>query len=230
MSKRKMKGTFEERCGIVERCLRNELSVTEAGRKIGVTNQTIERWINLYENGGPSALLPTNKNTHYPKELKQASVLDYLNGSGSLVAIARKYGLRHTTQLKNWLKVYNTHRDFKTTSGSSAMSKSRNTTQEERLEIVLYCLANEKNYGATALKYQIPYQNVYQWVARYEEQGEAGLEDRRGRRKGTMPSRTPEEELQDELARLKRENYRLQMELDVTKKFQELERRDHWRK
>ena len=41
-----------------------------------------------------------------------------------------------------------------------------------------------------------------------------------------MPSRTPEELLQDELARLKRENQRLKMELDVTKKFQELERRN----
>jgi len=56
--------------------------------------------------------------------------------------------------------------------------------------------------------------------------GKQGLEDRRGRRKGTMPSRTPEELLQDELARLKRENQRLKMELDVTKKFQELERRN----
>jgi transposase len=81
-----------------------------------------------------------------------------------------------------------------------------------------------------AIKYQVSYQNVYQWVKRYEELGEAGLEDRRGRRKGTLPSRTPEELLQDELARLKRENQRLQMELDVTKKFQELERRNRWRK
>jgi transposase len=145
---------------------------------------------------------------------------------GSMIEIGKKYGLRSKTQLQNWLKVYNTHKDFKSTSGGSTMSKGRMTTIDERLKIVLDCLENGKDYGAMAIKYQVSYQNVYQWVKRYAELGEAGLEDRRGRRKGTMPSRTPEELLQDELARLKRENQRLKMELDVTKKFQELERRN----
>ena len=38
-----------------------------------------------------------------------------------------------------------------------------------------------------------------------------GLEDRRGRRVGSLPSRTPEEELRDKIAELKRKNLDLQM-------------------
>ena len=54
----------------------------------------------------------------------------------------------------------------------------------------------------------------------------AGLEDRRGRRIGSKPSRTPEEELRDRIAELERKNKDLQMENDLLKKVRELERRD----
>ncbi|WP_143596840.1 helix-turn-helix domain-containing protein, partial [Trichococcus palustris] len=121
MSKRQMKYSVEERCRIVERCLNNEISISEAARELTVSKSTIQRWITLYETGGPSALLPAKKNNHYSKELKLAAVTDYLNGLGSLIEIAKKYGLRNKKQLQNWLKVYNTHKDFKTKSGGSTM-------------------------------------------------------------------------------------------------------------
>ena len=40
------------------------------------------------------------------------------------------------------------------------MKKVRTTTLDERLKIVTECLANDKNYGAMALKYQCSYQQV----------------------------------------------------------------------
>ena len=49
------------------------------------------------------------------------------------------------------------------------------------------------NSGAMALKYDCSYQQVRNWVIRYEKMGQAGLEDRRGRRIASLPSRTPEE-------------------------------------
>ena len=73
------------------------------------------------------------------------------------------------------------------------MRKARQTTSKERFEIVRDCLANDKNYGAMALKYNCSYQQVRSWVMRYEKMGSAGLEDRRGKRAGTQPARTPEE-------------------------------------
>jgi hypothetical protein len=58
--------------------------------------------------------------------------------------------------------------------------------------------------------------------------GSAGLEDRRGRRAGTQPSRTPEEALRDRIAQLEREKRDLQMENDLLKKVRELERGNHY--
>ena len=56
----------------------------------------------------------------------------------------------------------------------------------------------------------------------------AGLEDRRGRRAGTQPARTPEEELRDKIAELERRNRDLQMENDLLKKVRELEMKDRY--
>jgi transposase-like protein len=110
------------------------------------------------------------------------------------------------------------------------MTKSRKTTQKERVKIVKECLENGKDYGAMALKYNVSYQQVYTWVKKYSELGEAGLEDRRGQRAAQQEPRTKEEELQAEIARLKHELYMTKMERDLLKKVKELERRDRWDK
>ena len=108
------------------------------------------------------------------------------------------------------------------------MRKARQTTPEERLEIVQDCLANDKNYGEMAVKHNCSYQQVRNWVMRYEKMGSAGLEDRRGRRAGTQPSRTPEEEMRNKIAELERKNRDLQMENDLLKKVRELEMKDRY--
>ena len=108
------------------------------------------------------------------------------------------------------------------------MRKARQTTMEERLAIVQECIVNDKNYGAMALKYNCSYQQVRNWVKRYEEMGSAGLEDRRGRRAGSQLARTPEEELRDRIAELERKNLSLQMENDLLKKVRELEMKDRY--
>ena len=87
----------------------------------------------------------------------------------------------------------NEGKELKELTGGSAMKKARKTTLEERICIVKDCLDHDRNYGAMALKYDCSYQQVRNWVERYEKMGSAGLEDWRGRRIGSKPSRTPEE-------------------------------------
>ena len=41
------------------------------------------------------------------------------------------------------------------------MNKGRKTTQEERAEIVAFCIENNKNYTLTVEKYNISYQQIY---------------------------------------------------------------------
>ena len=216
---------------LVERYLSGEINETEAARLAGSGSWgTFNRWIIIYKNDGPIGLLNQKHNRNYSVELKYAAIKSYLCGDGSLREITEKYKLRSETQLRNWIKEYNTHGEIRSheSGGGSYMRKSRQTTPEERLEIVQDCLANDKNYGAMALKYNCSYQQVRNWVLRYEKMGSAGLEDRRGRRAGSQPARTPEEELRDKIAELERKNRELQMENDLLKKVRELEMKDRY--
>ncbi|MDQ0161113.1 helix-turn-helix domain-containing protein [Aeribacillus alveayuensis] len=63
------------------------------------------------------------------------------------------------------------------------MTKGRKTTWNERIQIVLDCLGNGKDYKKTAETYEVSYQQVYQWVKKYENGGEEALKDKRGRKK-----------------------------------------------
>nr|WP_279591716.1 helix-turn-helix domain-containing protein [Paenibacillus sp. F411] len=76
------------------------------------------------------------------------------------------------------------------------MTKGRSTTWQERIEIVLYCLANQHDYHKTAEQHKVSYQQVYQWVKKFEDGGEDALKDRRGKKK------TPEELTEADLQRL----------------------------
>ena len=216
---------------LVERYLSGELCRAEAARLAGVDPKgTFVRWVCIYKNEGPSGLLTQKHNRNYSTEFINAAVNAYLSGEGSLRQIAEKFGLRTEMQLQRWVKAYNNHGEIKsrTSGGGSYMRKARQTTPEERLEIVQDCLANNKNYGAMALKYNCSYQQVRNWVQRFEKMGSSGLEDRRGKRAGTQPARTHEEELRDKIAELERKNRDLQMENDLLKKVRELEMKDRY--
>lgn len=106
------------------------------------------------------------------------------------------------------------------------MKQGRETTFEERIQIVRECIASGKNYGEMALKHHVSYQQVRKWTLRFEELGEAGLEDRRGRRKKDQTPRTELEQAQIEIKQLKYRLHLAEMECDLLKKLEEIERRD----
>lgn len=169
----------------------------------------------------------SRKNKSYPAELKYQAVGDYLSGKGSHREICRKYGIRSTYTLRKWIKLYNGHKELKCYTGGSRMTKGRETTYEERIALVRECIENGYNYTDIAEKHKVGYQQIYTWVQKYKKNGEEGLKDRRGRRKKDYKPRTEEEKLKLEVATLKRQLYLSQMEIDVLKKLQELERGNH---
>ena len=63
------------------------------------------------------------------------------------------------------------------------MAKGRKTILEERIEIVGYCISNNKDYRKTIEQYSVSYTQIYGWVRSCEEHGPDGLIDRRGKRK-----------------------------------------------
>ena len=228
----KEKLSAETKVKIVKRYLSGEVSISGAATEAGVDWGTIRRWVVQYEAEGTEAFLPSRRNHTYSPDLKQQAVQEYLSGKGSLAEISKKYELRSKTQLRSWLKVYNTRGDFNSrkSSGGSYMKQGRDTTQEERVQIVKDCLAGGKNYGEMALKYKVSYQQVRTWTLRFEEMGEAGLEDRRGKRKKDQAPRTELEKAQIEIEQLKHKLYLVEMERDLLKKLDEIERRDAFRK
>ena len=230
---RQAKLSPEEKVGIVRRCLKGEQGVCEAGRAAGVSHKTILRWIARYETEGADGFLPQERNRKYSTKTKLQAVLDYLSDKGSLQDICKKYKIRSTRQLSDWIKVYNAHGDFnsiKFSGGGSYMKHGREATYEERIQIAKECYASGKNYGEMAIKYNVSYQQVRNWTLRYEELGEAGLEDRRGKRKKNQEPRTELEKAQIEIERLRHELHKAEMERDLLKKLDEVMRRDAYRK
>lgn len=164
------------------------------------------------------------RNKRYSKELKQEAVQAYIRGEGSYEVLRKRFGLLSTKQLRNWVKWYNGHKEFKERRRAGTeiyMTKGRKTTQEERAEIVAFCIEHGKDYPLTIQTYGVSYQQIYAWVRKYEERGIDGLKDGRGRTK-------PVEEM-SETERLRMENKILkaqlkdaEMENKLLKKLREL--------
>ena len=225
----KYKITAEEKIKLVHAYLSGKITQRYAGEAAGVSHATIQVWIKRYEAEGADAFYPSGKNRVYSPETKTQAVIDYLSGRGSQSEICRKYKIRSKYQLQTWIRVYNAHGDLssrKHSGGGSYMSKTRNTRLEERLQIVQECLASDKNYGEMAKKYKVSYQQVRTWTLRYLELGKSGLEDRRGKRKKDQTPRTDLEKAQIETEKLKHQLYMAEMERDLLKKLNELERED----
>ncbi|MEG1687559.1 MAG: helix-turn-helix domain-containing protein [Angelakisella sp.] len=165
------------------------------------------------------------RNKKYSKELKIKAVEEFLAGNGSQLGICRKYEISSHTQLQEWIKVYNGHKELKESHGSGTeiyMTKGRKTTQQERAEIVAFCIEHGKDYPQTIEKYGVSYQQIYWWVRKYEEKGVDGLADRRGRTK-PIEEMTENEKLRAENRILQARNYDLEMENAFIKKLKELE-------
>ena len=225
------KVTAEERIEAAKACAEGRTRQAEAARRLGLHKSTVEEWVKRYKANGVLAFKEQEHNSVYTEELKGGAVREYLEGKGSLKEISAKYGIRGTVQLRDWIKVYNSGRDYsRKMSGGSRMKQGRETTQEERIAIAKDCLENGGNYGETAIKYKVSYQQVYTWVKKFKELGEAGLEDRRGQRISAQEPRSELEQAKIEIAELKHKLYMAEMERDLLKKLDELERRDAFRK
>ena len=166
----------------------------------------------------------THKNKKYSVELKMQAVQSYQNGEGSLREICRKYGISDKHVLQDWIMWYNGHREYKERSsakGEIYMTKGRKTTQEERAEIVAFCIEHNYDYGLTVETYNVSYQQVYAWVRKYEEGGVDKLRDNRGRTK-QVEEMTEVEKLKTEMKILEAKNRQLEIENEFIKKLQEL--------
>lgn len=218
--------SYEERIDAVEKYLRHEDSLNHQAKQLKVSYKAIKRWVVMYQSFGPEGLMETSRNNHYSSELKESAVMDYLADAGSYSEICKKYRIKSTRQLSNWISKYNGHEKLKSsgTGGTAIMTKGRKTTYEERLGIVKYCIEHQNNYAETANKFLVSYQQVYSWTIKYETDGVDALLDNRGKRK-VVNKMSEIEKLKAQNKLLEAKNKRQQMEIDFLKKLEEIERR-----
>ncbi|MGN4123480.1 IS3 family transposase [Lysinibacillus sphaericus] len=203
----------EEKLEILKFYHTGQFTLNEVAELYKVHRDTIKDWQNDYRYFGEEGLERLNQQNRYAKELKLAAVRDYLSGEFSLREVVRKYRLSSRSVLRNWIKKYTSHSELKDSGKgmSQTMTKGRKTTVQERIEIAQVCIANDKNYQVTAEQSAVSYQQVYQWVKKFEKYGELGLHDRRGRTKLEEELST-EDKFRLEIQRMERENERLRAE------------------
>ena len=221
----RIKVSPEEKIKLVKEYLSGELSPSVFEYRYGAKRQLLRDWVLVYKTRGEEGLTPASKNLKYSAELKICAVKDYLDGNGSMRDICTKYNVSHTKILRRWIRCYNSRGDFKqpNTGGAIYMAKGRKTTLDERIEIVSQCIASNKDYGKTIEQYGVSYQQIYDWVRKYEQDGADSLVDRRGKRKDEA-SMSELEKLRAQLKLKEAENLRLQMENELLKKLEVLER------
>ena len=165
MSKKQI--TDVEKIEIIEGYIRGEIGFGQIRNRYGVPKSTLRHWIDRYRIFGADGLLRRKCNHSYSAEVKMHAVEEYLSGKGSYQDICTKYKIHSDKQLRDWIKVYNSHRELRPSKGRGSdiyMTKGRNTTYEERLEIVSYCIEHGNDYGAAIEIYKVSYQQIYSWV------------------------------------------------------------------
>ena len=202
-------------------------SISWLARRHGVSNDTLSNWVRKYKEAGVEGLEESRRWMKYSKELNEKAVSDYLDGLGSLKDLTKKYGISDPRVLRSWIKSYTSGKELKATSrGMSRMKQGRKTTFDERVEIVNFTLAHEKDYQGAVEKYGVSCQQVYSWVRKFEKDGSNGLLDRRGKGLESKPKLTLEEELRLKIKQQEERIKYLEMENGLLKKLEEIKRRN----
>ena len=225
---RKAKYTVEQKVKACEEYLSGKKSAKKIACELGMGKKgrcRIHEWANLYKLNGPSIFDSSSGNHSYSKEFKEKVVKEYLDGKGSLLDLSAKYGIPNSSTIHCWIKKYNNHIELKdyVPKPEVYMADTLKATKEEKLEIVKYCLEHDRDIKGTAEYYGGQYAQIRQWVIKYENDGEDGLIDRRGKRK-TEEQLTDLEKANRKIKLLEKENERQRRTIEILKKASEIER------
>jgi transposase len=202
-------------------------SISSISKDLGCNVNAIYHWLRNIESIGTTAFDGRGRNQTYTKDFKTQIIKAYLEGEGSYESLAQKYQIPSDKTIRDWVSKYNRHIEIKAydPKGYVYMAKTRKVSFKEKLEIIKWTIEHDHQYKLAAEEFKTSYAQVYNWVKKYKADGEEGLMDDRGKRK-PIENLTEIEKLKREVELLRRKNERLEMEAEVIKKFQEIERRD----
>lgn len=227
---RKAKFTKDIKIQACEDYITGKNSVINIALTIGCNESRLKEWIRYYKVYGGSYFDDNPRNSTYTSEFKMKVVKEYLADQGSIRDLALKYNIKTPSTVLVWIhKCYNGEeiKDYNP-KGDVYTMKARKTTHKERIEIVEWCIANNKEYKLAADHFNVPYAQVYHWVNLYLKQGADSLRlKKRGRKSRDYIEEplTKEEKLEKELEMSNRKNEKLELTIEVLKKKMEIEDR-----
>ena len=225
---RKVKYTKEVKLKASKDYLSGKVSAFNIARSLGMSkrgDEIVRYWARQYEVNGDEIFDDKPRNKSYSKEFKEKVVKEYLDGKGSFKYLAAKFGIPSNCTVLSWVKKYNGHIELEDydPKGEIYMTKGRITTLDERIEIVKWCLDHDRSIKDTASHFACSYAQVRAWLLKYEEFGEEGLIDKRGKPKEEKD--LSELELaQRKIQSLEKENEKLKRMNEILKKAESLER------
>lgn len=227
---RKAKYTVEQKIKVCEAYLSGKSSAKELARSLGLGKGgaiRIYEWSRMYKEYGSEVFYPKEHNQSYTEEFKKTVIKEYLEGAASLDDLQVKYNIPKRETIRQWVIKYTKGeeiRDYLPRPEVYKMKARRDTTLEERIEIVTYCLEHNHNYKETAALYNCNYSQVRNWTLKYERDGEDGLKDKRGKRK-REEDLTDLEKAERRIKQLEKKNEELARRVELLKKAEEFEGR-----
>jgi len=186
---------------------------------------TFRQYVRKYLEHGMNGLLRQPKNQRYSNTFKHQVIQEYLYNNKSYKELSVKYNIPGHETIRQWVMRYTEGKENRTYSPKPGVyqMKSRKTTYEERLEIVEYVIKHQLSYKNAAEKFKVSYNNVYSWTQKYKQFGPIALEDNRGKKKASE-AQTGEAQLKAEIEALRVRNQWLEMENEILKKQEQMER------
>jgi transposase-like protein len=215
-----------EKLKMIESYQKSSLSIKSFALSNNIGQFALRNWLRLYADFGVEGLSEPKANQTYSKEFKLKVAQAYLSGEGTLRELVRRFELRNSKQISDWVSKYNGNQELRSSGAGTrrAPMASRKTTFEERVEIATYAIEHDRNYTQTSEKFHVSYQQVRSWVLKVEANGFEALRDGRGRKK-TTEELSEVDKLIHENKRLKAELKAQQMKIDLAKKLQEILRK-----
>ncbi len=225
---RKNKYTIEQKVKACEDYLSGKKSAIVIARELSMKKygkRLVLGWAKAYKTNGAQIFEYKSKNASYPKEFKEKVVREYLSSKGTLEMLANMYGIPDFSIVRAWVKKYNNHIELKDYKISTEvyMTDTLRVSKQEKIEIVKWCLEHNRDIKSTAAHFKGNYAQIYQWVRKYELNGEDGLNDRRGKRK--QESELTEVEIfQRKLKQSEAEKEEFRKKYELLKKAEQVER------
>lgn len=225
---RKCKYTKEQKVKACEDYLDRKKSAIQIsqGLYMGKSgDSTVRRWVKQYQSMGETAFDNNPRNKSYSKDFKMMVINEYLSGKGSIETLSVKYNIPSKETVRRWIMKYNNHIEIKDYNPKPEvyMADTKKTTFEERKEIVNWCLEHDRSFKEAAAHFNCSYMQVRNWVLKYEQHGEDGLLDRRGKRK-QEEQLSELEKAQRRIKQLEREKKEFREKYEFLKKVEEIER------